>query len=136
MIKNTIMKNVFKYLVAAAAVMLLVVSCKKDEPDDIDASLLPGTWKCRVYQNTDVSADGEYWKFNTGGTGGIWIEAQGQTEDDMQRFNWTLDKDYLILIHYVGEVPSAPTPFTVELLTSAKMKLNDKGRASEFDKVK
>lgn len=128
------MRKLLKYLLVAVAVSAVMISCKKDEPDSgFDRDDLIGKWQLMLKNGVDKSADLDYWKFDADGTGSVWVESIGGAEGE-QPFDWTLTKDNLVMIHYVGGVPEAPWPYTVASLTSSKMKLEDKSDVLEFDK--
>lgn len=128
------MKKVMKYLLAAMGAALMLVSCQPDDPaDSINPAHLIGKWQLMVDNGKDVSADLDYWKFDSDGTGSVWVESIGGTEGE-QLFDWTLTDDNLVMIHYVGGTPEAPWAYTVDLLNASNMKLKDKTKLLEFEK--
>ena len=118
-----------KYLLHSCCFLVLcfaVTSCGEDEKN-FDRSLMSGKWK----QGTVF----EFYKAD--GTGHTWDENDDVSEDEAQKFKWTLDKNELTVTHLM-EIGTAEIPklFTVTELTSTSLKYkNDYGKACSFTKV-
>jgi len=118
-----------KYLLYSCCFLVLcfaVTSCG-DEKKSFDRSLMSGKWK-----------QGTVFEFyNADGTGHTWDEGDDVSEDEAQKFRWTLEKDELTQIHLM-EISSAEIPklFTVTELTSIGLKYKDDyGKTYSFTRV-
>ena len=119
-----------KYLLHSCCFLVLcfaVTSCGDKNKKDFDRSLMAGKWK-----------QGTVFEFyNANGTGHTWDERDDVSEDEAQKFKWTLEKDELTVTHLM-EISSAEIPklFTVTELTSTSLKYkNDYGKVYSFTKV-
>lgn len=73
-----------------------------------------------------------YWRFNSDGQGSVatpstgknWDESEDLTEEEVEPFQWYIEKTGLMVIHSVGGVfndPDPEAPFKIESLTSSQM---------------
>jgi len=120
MIKKTLL-----YLAVSMAVILLAVSCQKEE-ESFDQSLLIGKWKSGTL----------YYKYLSDGSGGTWDTADDVTEEEAQAFTWTLVKSELPHIHILEMGGPVPKVYTVTELTSGSLKYHDDfGADFSFTKI-
>jgi hypothetical protein len=119
------MKKILCLLGCATFMLFLVNSCGKDT--EIDSSLLPGKWKEKT----------NYEVYNADGTGKTWDEADDVSEDEAQKFTWTLSKSELTQIHEMemgqGKIPKV---YTVTELTESTFKYKDSYGSHSFTRVK
>lgn len=100
------MKQRLLIILALAAMALIAVTFNSCSPDDdnevlFDESLLIGKWQ----QNSSRI----YYVYASDHTGKTWDEDDQVTEDQAQKFEWTLVKDELTQIHIMeiggGRIP-------------------------------
>lgn len=118
------MKRIIFSLFAIMLVATVFNSCTKDE--EFDKALLIGKWK-----------SGTVWeRYDADGNGRTWDTADEVTEDEAQRFTWTLVKSDLTQIHIMEIGPGVPKYYTVKELTSTTLKYEDSfGVSHTFTKV-
>jgi hypothetical protein len=112
------------YLLVIFCAFALLYSCGKTY--NADPNLLPGKWKSGTLFD----------KYLSNGTGLTWDESDGVLEDEAQKFEWTLTKDDLTIIH-IGEMgQKVPKEYKITELTETIHKYkNDSGKNYTFQKV-
>lgn len=127
------MKRNWLHIILFAVITLLITSCGGKEPE-IEEDLLIGKWQ---QVNTRV-----FYKYLADYTGATWDEADDVSEDEAQKFEWTLKKDNLTQVHLIvvnGEVAGkVPKQYIVTELTNTTLKYKDDatGRIDSFVKVR
>jgi len=115
------MKRFALIFLSLALTALFSTSCSEDEETQptFDESLIIGTWQNQ--KNESI-----YEKYNDDKTGSTWDTADDVTEEEAQKFTWSIDKDLLIHIHKM-ESNNAVTPkkYTITDLTSTTMAYKD-----------
>ncbi|MDR1878727.1 MAG: hypothetical protein LBQ64_04100 [Bacteroidales bacterium] len=105
--------------------LLVFFSCK-DPKKNFDQSLLSGKWQ----QGTLF----EY--YNADGTGYNWDEADNVTENEAQKFTWTLSDDNLVQVHIMEMGGNIPKSYTVTELSSTNLAYQDAyGKKYSFRKI-
>lgn len=110
---------------------------------EYDKSLLTGKWRepTKEYEDEDgnMQQGYDYQVYNADGTGYTWDTSDNVTEDEAQKFRWTLVNDDLTHIHVMemtGE-ESIPKVYTVTNLTDSELSYEDDyGKKHTFEKVK
>lgn len=125
-LKQKKMKKSLKYLLSALALSLLVVSCQKDE-EEFDESFLYGKWQLTTKNGNNVASTGEYWEYNSNGTGIFWVESEGYGREEANTFTWTLVKSTMQQVHVMISNPRLPInkSYTVTELNSSTLKYYD-----------
>lgn len=118
--------NLLLTLVVFAATAIIMSSCGQTEVE-YDKALLAGKWQ----ENT------LYEVYKSDGTGYTWDEADDVTEEEAQKFTWTLTGDDLTQIHIMEMGGSVPKQYTVTNLTDTTLSYEDEfGKKHTFIKVK
>lgn len=109
------MKKSIICLVTFLSISFILNSCKKEE--DFDKALLTGKWQ--------LVGGTEIYKYNSDGSGVFWDPADDVTEQEGQKFTWTLVKSDLTHIHIMEIGGNVPKYYTVTELTSTSLKYKD-----------
>ncbi len=119
------MKRILSYLLSAVLFSALFISCEKDE-DFFEEELLIGKWRSETL----------YYRYDIDYTGVTWDTADDVTEDEAQKFEWTLIKSDLTHIHIMEMGGKVPKYYTVTELTATTLKYRDDfGKNFSFVKV-
>lgn len=119
------MKRILTYLLSAVFVSALFISCEKDE-EFFEEELLIGKWRSETL----------YYRYDIDYTGATWDTADDVTEDEAQKFEWTLIKSDLTHIHIMEMGGKVPKYYTVTELTATTLKYKDEfGKRFSFTKV-
>lgn len=126
------MKRIITYVTAFVLVSLTFIACSTEEPT-YDEDLLLGLWK-----NTTKN---EYYRYLADYTGKMWNIGENVHEDDedVTRFEWTLDKSSLthIYMSFMTGGELVPKYYKVTTLTSSSLTYKDDfGKTFSFSKVK
>lgn len=102
----------------------LFTSC---EPEDFtfDETLLIGKWRSGTL----------YYNYTASGTGTTWDTSDDVTEEEAQRFTWTLSNSELRHIYILEIGGTVPKVYTVSKLTSTTLEYHD-GFGSSFSFIK
>lgn len=120
------MKKLLYFFCIVLATSAILVSCDEVIDDPFDDSLLIGKWQSGT----------EFYKYAFDGTGSTWDEADDVTEDEAQKFTWTLVQSELTHIHLMELGGSVPKVYTVTELSSTSLKYRDDfGKTFSFVKV-
>ncbi len=123
------MKRLSLYICLLASLCLLMAGCKKEDDKPKFSSVdLIGKWRSGT----------EYWRYDKGGTGKTWDEADDVYEDDetTMRFSWVLDGDQLQHTFSGDEVHQAVIQdYTILELTSTKLRWDNGLKTVTFTKV-
>lgn len=115
-----ILISVFVLCIAGAC----FVSCVQE--DDFDKALLIGKWRSGTL----------YYNYNSNGTGSTWDTSDDVTEEEAQKFEWSLDGAELIQIHIMEIGGNVPRAYTITTLTSSRLVYEDDfGREYSYNKV-
>ena len=117
------MKKLLAYLIICLSFIVFFSSCEKTD-ESFDESLLIGKW---------VSGT-EHYKYNSNYTGSTWDTKDDVTEEEAQKFTWTLDKADLTQIHILEVGGSVPKSYTVTILTATTLKYRDGFQTYSFTK--
>lgn len=106
--------------------IILMVSCVETS-DEFESGLLLGKWRSGT----------EYWVYNSDNTGYTWDTGDDVTEEEAQRFKWTLVQADLTHIHIFEQGGDGPPKYyTVVELTSTSLRYKDDfGNTFSFSKV-
>jgi hypothetical protein len=118
------MKNLKIYLIATLLFSTLFVACEPEEVS-FDETLLYGTWKSGTV----------YYKYLSNGTGSTWDTADDVTEEEAQKFNWTLEFDEFTHIHIMEIGGVVPKYYTMTELTASTLKYKDDWASYTFTKI-
>ncbi len=119
------MKKILSYLLSTVLLTALFVSCEKDE-ESFDETLLIGKWKSATL----------HYRYDDDYTGATWDTADDVSEDEAQKFEWTLIKSDLTHIHIMELGGKVPKYYTVTELTATSLKYEDEfGKRFSFRKV-
>lgn len=119
------------YFWAACVCMALSFSACSLMDQDFDETLIIGTW-------IDDSKPTDHWRFDAGGTGALWDEADDVTEEEAQAFSWSISGSELTVI-YTGEEISMAIPKIYKLtkLTASHMTFKDDfGKSTSLTKIR
>lgn len=123
------MKSRILIVLSIVILGIMGTSCSKDEDNEVhfEETLLHGKWVSgTVFQ-----------KFNADLTGSTWDTKDDITEEEAQKFTWTLTKDQLEQIHLIQTGANVPKVYTVTELTASTLKYkDDQGEKQTFNKVK
>lgn len=122
--------NLLLTAVVFAAVAVIMSSCGQTEVE-YDKALLTGKWQ-------DKAKTTLYYVYNSDGSGYTWDEADDITEDEAQKFTWTLEGDDLTQIHIMEMGATVPKTYVVTNLTDTELAYKDElgGKTYTFTKVK
>lgn len=104
-----------------------MVSCIEIGDDPFDESMLIGKWQSGTL----------FYTYNYDGSGATWDEGDDVTEDEAQKFTWTLVDAELMHIHIMemGE-SGVPKLYTLNKLTQTTLEYEDSfGKQFTFNKV-
>lgn len=119
------MKKALTYLFSGMIVSLLIVSCAKEEPS-FDEQLLIGKWRSGTL----------FYRYDSDGTGATWDTGDDISEDEAQKFTWTLVRSDLTHIHIMELGGRVPKYYTVTELTATTLQYKDEfGKTFSFVKV-
>lgn len=114
------------YALIAFVSAVLFTACAPEEKS-FEKALMVGKWK----QGTLFEV------YESDGTGHTWDEADDVTEEEAQKFTWTLEMDVLTQIHIMEIGGSIPKVYTVTELTEDRLSYEDDfGKSYTFTKVK
>ena len=122
------MKRLALILISLALAALFSTSCTTDEETqpNFDESLIIGKWKNgTLFERYDLDK-----------SGATWDTADDVSEDEAQKFTWTITKDELEQIH-IMETGTALVPkvYTITNLTATSMAYKDiDGEITSFSK--
>ncbi len=131
------LKKRFLQIAFLALVAIAVVSCS-DKSSEFDEYLLIGKWERPSPLNDEEAQGYEYYRYDIGGIGASWDEADDVTEEEAQEFKWTLIKSDLTLTHKIETTDQygIPKVYTVIKLTTTELVYKDDfGITYEFTKV-
>ena len=110
------MKRLTLFLLSFAAIALLSISCTQDETlSNFDESLIIGKWKSGTL----------FERYDSDKTGVTWDTADDVTEEEGQKFTWTITVDQLEQIHIIENGGSVPKVYTITELTASSLKYKD-----------
>lgn len=119
-----------KFLIGTLLFVLttLFFSACAPEENNFDRALLVGKWQEKTL----------YEVYAEDGTGYTWDTADDITEDEAQKFTWTLeDGDQLIQIHIMEMGANVPKTYTITKLDDNTLEYEDfAGKIHRFQKVK
>lgn len=119
------MKRILSYLLSAIFISILFLSCEKDD-EFFEEELLIGKWRSETL----------FYRYDDDYTGATWDTADDITEDEAQKFEWTLIKSDLTHIHIMEMGGKVPKYYTVTELTATTLKYKDEiGKRFSFTKV-
>lgn len=104
-----------------------MVSCIEIDDDPFDESLLIGKWQSGTL----------FYTYNYDGSGATWDESDDVTENEAQKFTWTLVEAELTHIHILEMGGNAvPKLYTLNKLTQISLEYEDSfGKQFSFSKV-
>lgn len=121
------------YFWAACVCMALSFSACSLMDQDFDETLIIGTW----------TVDGnstDHWRFDAGGTGASWDEADDVTEEEAQAFSWSISGSELTIVHQIGMTGQDAIPKSYKLteLTATHMTFKDTttGKSISLTKIR
>ena len=121
------MKKILKLM--CICFFLFMASCQDDEEITFDKTYLystGGKWKSGTL----------YEVYKSNGDGHTWDTKDDITEDEAQRFTWTLSGDDLLQIHIMEIGANVPKTYTVTVLNSTTLTYEDyTGKRFSFQKV-
>ncbi len=119
-------KSKFIWALGVLCVMALgLASCQKEE-EEFDETQLVGKWQCGTL----------YEKYSDDHTGSTWDTSDDVSEEEAQKFTWTLEKSTLTQIHIMEMEASVPKVYTITKLTSTTLCYEDDyGTSHTFTKV-
>ncbi len=125
------MRKIIGYFVALTIITLTFISCSPEEPT-FDEGLLLGKWKS--------TTKNEYYRYLSNYTGRMWNEDEDvhETDEDVTKFNWSLEKSDLthIYISFMTGEELVPKYYKVTELTSTSLKYKDDfGKTFSYKKV-
>ena len=101
-----------------------------------DSALLIGKWS-RISPYATAETQGkEFYRYDHGGTGATWDTAEDVSEYEAQTFSWTLEKEFLTLVHDMKISESKVTKsYTVTVLDDNTLTYKDDwGKSFTFKK--
>jgi hypothetical protein len=119
------MKRNFYFLISIIAFSAIFSSC---EPEDIsfDDAMLVGKWRSGTL----------FYKYAATGTGTTWDTSDDVTEEEAQRFTWSLANSELRHIYILEIGGTVPKVYTVTKLTLTTLEYHDSfGSSFSFSKV-
>ena len=122
------MNNSLRFGLLLCGIMLLMNGCDLfNHKEKFDKTLLSGYW---------VSGS-LYEYYNADGTGYTWDFLDDVTEEEAQRFTWTLEKSTLTQIHQMEMGGNVPKIYTVTKLNATTLEYHDDyGKYYTFTKEK
>ncbi|MDR4988267.1 MAG: hypothetical protein RG741_05450 [Bacteroidales bacterium] len=119
------MKTRSLLFVLAGLLVFFFTSCEKDEPH-FEEELLIGKWRSQTL----------FYRYDSDYTGATWDTADDVSEEEAQKFEWTLIKADLTHIHIMEMGANVPKYYTVTELTETTLKYKDEfGKNFSFVKV-
>ena len=118
------MKKYLVCLIACLAISTVFTSCEKEE-ESFDETLLIGEWKGN---ETIVGKVHEmHYKYTSDFKGLTWDATEDMTEEDGQKFTWSLKKSELTHIHVMEIVDGQPITkiYKVTELTASTLKYEE-----------
>ncbi len=110
------------------ATVATLTSCSDPLADvaDFNESDLVGKWQSHTL----------YEAYKADGTGYTWDTSDDVTEEEAQRFTWTLTEDNLVQIHKMEVGGDIPMSYTITELTKSSMVYEDSyGTVTSFERV-
>ncbi|MDR2910332.1 MAG: hypothetical protein LBV47_03060 [Bacteroidales bacterium] len=117
------MKKILFIAIVFLLSSVLFNSCEKEY--EFDETLLYGKWK----QGT------LYYKYLSDHTGATWDTSEDVTEEEAQKFTWTLVNSELRQIHIMEIGGEIPKNYNITELTATSLKYNDSFSSYSFSKV-
>ncbi len=107
--------------------ILLTTSCKKDEDEvSFDETLIVGKWKSGTL----------FERYDSDKYGATWDTADDVTEDEAQKFTWSIEVDQLEQIHIIENGGVVPKVYTITTLSASTLVYQDDfGTVKTFSKL-
>ena len=106
------------------------------DPFGFDADLLIGKWSRPSPFATPEYPGDEYYRYDEGGLGVTWDTSDDVTEEEAQKFTWSVNGSRLTLVHEIEMGGSVTKIYTLSTLTFDKLIYKDEfGKVYTFQKV-
>ena len=106
------------------------------DPFGFDADLLIGKWSRPSPFATPEYPGDEYCRYDEGGLGVTWDTSDDVTEEEAQKFTWSVNGSRLTLVHEIEMGGSVTKIYTLSTLTFDKLIYKDEyGKVYTFQKV-
>lgn len=125
----------FKFLLISVIALAFTSCFNNNEDVEFDKNLLIGKWS----RPSDLTSGEDFYRYDANGYGATWDTGDDATEEDGQRFRWTLEHADLTHIHIIEMTgkEAIPKVYTVTELTATTLVYEDAfGKKFSFKKVK
>jgi len=120
------MKKLALLVLSFVLIILFTTSCQKVEDEvSFDETLIIGKWKSGTL----------FERYDSDKSGATWDTADDVTEDEAQKFTWTIKIDQLEQIHIIENGGLVPKVYTLTTLTASTLEYKDDfGSVKTFSK--